>query len=196
MTLSSKEKKFDDVYEAVLAILNSHAGLKGVNHSNVARMSGVSRAWIYKYIGKTREELIRMASEHYSREILKHRHTHMPRSREELKKVIREDLFQFLKQALTYPRVIPLIIMYFDSHDPVGSIVRSSFGEQSRRQAKEIESLLKVSKLESEALAEMLGVFRLALAFFAVRAAKVNPMSAESFADFEKTYQQFLDLMN
>lgn len=195
MAATSKELKYDDVYDAILAILNSHAGLRGVNHSNVARMSGVSRAWIYKYVGKTKEDLIKMASEHYSREILKNRHTQTPQTAVELKKLIREDLFHFLKQALMYPRVIPLVIMYFDSMDPVGNIVRESFGHQSKKQAKEIELLMRKSKVDAETLSEMLGVFRLALAFFVVRGNKSSAKKSQNFEEFQKIYTQFIELL-
>jgi hypothetical protein len=37
MSASSEEKKFDDVFGTVLAVLNSHAGLAGVNHSALPR---------------------------------------------------------------------------------------------------------------------------------------------------------------
>ncbi len=195
MSQSSKEKKFDDVFEAVLAILNSHAGLAGVNHSALSRISGVSRPWIYKYIGKSKEELIKKTSEHYIKELFRHRRSHTSGSTEELKNLIREDTLHFLQQAQLHPRLIPLIFVYFESLGPIGSIVRETFNYHSGKLAKEIERTLKISKSDAELLAELFSVLRLGLAFFLVRGAKTKAKGALNLADLRRVYSQFRDLL-
>jgi hypothetical protein len=195
MAASSKEKKFDAVFESILAILNSHAGLAGVNHSAIARISGVSRPWIYKYIGNSKEELIKKTSEHYIKELFRNRRTRASVSTDDLKKLIRDDTLHFLQQAQLHPRLIPLIFGYFESLGPIGSIVRETFNYHSNKLAKEIESTLKISKLDAELLAELISVLRLGLAFFLVRGDKTKVKGALNISDFQRIFSQFRDLI-
>jgi hypothetical protein len=195
MSQSSKEKKFDDVFEAVLAILNSHAGLAGVNHSAISRISGVSRPWIYKYVGKTKEELIQKTADHYIKELFRNRKGESMGSMENLKSVIREDTLHFLQQAQRHPRLIPLIFVYFESLGPIGKIVRETFNYHSGKLAKEIERTMKVSKADAEMLAELYSVMRLGLAFFLVRGGKTKVKGVLNIEDLRRVYGQFKDLL-
>lgn len=195
MNSLSKEKKFDEVFEAVLVILNSHAGLAGVNHTSLARISGVSRPWIYKYIGRSREELIRKASEHFIKEIFYNRHGHKPTSAEDLRNSIRGDTIHFLQQAQLHPRLIPLVFIYFESLGPIGSIVRETFSVSSGKLALEIEKTLGISKADAELLAELFSILRLGLAFFLVRGIKTKEKGSFGIDDIKRVYSQFKDLL-
>lgn len=55
--INSKEEKFTKVAISVIRALNVSVG--HVSHSFISRDSGVSRAWIYKYIGSSKEELVK-----------------------------------------------------------------------------------------------------------------------------------------
>lgn len=195
MSITSKEQKFDEVFEAVLSILNSHSGLAGVNHSALARISGVSRPWIYKYIGNSKEEIIRKTSEHYLKELFRNRRNHNSDSVEDLKKIIRDDSLHFLQQAQLHPRLIPLVFVYFESLGPIGSIVRETFNFHSGKLAKDIEKTLKISKSDSELMAELFSVLRLGLAFFLVRGTKTKSKSALNLNDLRRIYEQFRSLL-
>lgn len=58
----NKSEKYFVVSRAILEIIEKEGPAK-VSHSEVARLSKVSRAWIYEYMGKNREDLIDTASE-------------------------------------------------------------------------------------------------------------------------------------
>lgn len=193
MGANSKEQKFNAVYDAVLVILNSHSGLGGVNHSALSRISGVSRPWIYKYIGKTKEELIQKTSEHFIHGLFSQRQHRSIQSLEDLKEVIREDTLHFLVQAQKYPRVIPLFFIYFESRGPIGNIMREAFQFYSGKLAENIESSLEIPPAEAELLAEMFSLFRLGLAFFLTRVSKIErPFDRD---ELQKLYGQLRDLL-
>lgn len=54
---NAKEEKFTKVAISVIRGLNVSVG--HVNHSFISKDSGVSRAWIYKYIGSSKEALLK-----------------------------------------------------------------------------------------------------------------------------------------
>jgi AcrR family transcriptional regulator len=53
----TKQDRFAAVARAVLTQLQRH-GLGGVTFTHVARLAGVSRPWLYKCVGRRREDLI------------------------------------------------------------------------------------------------------------------------------------------
>jgi len=57
----SKEERFERVTQAVVTSLLSD-GLGGLRHATLARRSGVSRQWIYKYLGRDHEDILEHAA--------------------------------------------------------------------------------------------------------------------------------------
>lgn len=64
----SKDLKFQAVTQALLKILSS-SHLE-ITHSQVSRLSGVSRAWLYKYIGQTAHDLTQFAARQIAHDLL------------------------------------------------------------------------------------------------------------------------------
>lgn len=195
MSSTPKEKKFNAVYESVLTILNSHHGLHGVNHTSLSRVSGVSRPWIYKYLGKSREEVIKKTTEFYIKELMQARKISVIETVSELKEQIRESTIHFLQQAQRHPKVIPLIFVYFESLGPVGVVVRESFKAYSGKLSKDIQRVLKTSKSDAEVMAELVSIMRLGLAFFLVRGEKSKVTGALNIIDLQRVYSQFKELL-
>ena len=61
----SKEQRFDDVAEAVAALI-AQGGPSRVTVSAVARRAGVSRPWIYKYFGQDPAAMVNHAARLYA----------------------------------------------------------------------------------------------------------------------------------
>ena len=59
-----KEAKFVQVAQAVVVLLPQR-GVRGLTISAVARAAGVSRTWIYRYIGQTQGELLQHAARYF-----------------------------------------------------------------------------------------------------------------------------------
>ena len=62
----SKQEKLEKVAAACLSIVHAQ-GPRALTLSRVARSAGVSRAWIYKYIGGSHDELIECAAEYFGK---------------------------------------------------------------------------------------------------------------------------------
>lgn len=60
-TIDGKQERFERVCEAVLATL-LRGGPDALSVSRLARRAGVSRAWIYKYVGADDEALLQAAA--------------------------------------------------------------------------------------------------------------------------------------
>lgn len=58
---SEKQAKFERFEEVALKVI-AERGLYGLNVSYIAKKAGLSRAWIYKYIGRERNKLIQAAA--------------------------------------------------------------------------------------------------------------------------------------
>ena len=65
-----KQAKFQAVAEAIFTIL-IRGGIENLSHTRVAEVSKVSRAWVYKYIGKTSEDLIAFSLDAIGKEFAK-----------------------------------------------------------------------------------------------------------------------------
>lgn len=195
MSTSSKEIKYRAVYSAVLELLNSRQGLAGVNHSTLARMSRVSRPWIYKYVGKTKEDVIKRTTEHYIDELFRHRKLPVINELKELRHFIREDSLSFLQQAQNHPHLIPLIFIYFESTGPIGQIVRESFRQYSKRLGKDIQRFLEISKSDADLISELISMTRIGLAFFLVRGDRPNSKGSFDLQDLKRTYTQLKQIL-
>jgi len=197
--VSSKELKYNAVYAAVLEILNYRSGLSGLNHSVLSRESGVTRSWIYKYVGKTKEEIIKRTSEHYVHELYRDRKLTPLSTIKELRKYIREDSLSFLKQAQKHPQLIPLIFIYYDSIGPIGEIVRESFKIYSNRLSSDIQKLLEISKTDAELISELISMTRVGLAFFLVgrnqSKTKSNRSTNYDINDLKRIYSQLKEIL-
>ncbi len=64
MAEGTKTEKIHRTAQAVLGIVARY-GIEAVNPSRVARAAGVSRAWIYKYLGGSKGEMSSFALEHF-----------------------------------------------------------------------------------------------------------------------------------
>jgi len=195
MTISSKDSKYNSVYATVLEILNSRQGLAGVNHSALSRGSGVSRPWIYKYVGKTKEDIIKRTSEHYIDELFRSRKLPVINDLTELRKFIREDSITFLKQAQSHPQLIPLIFIYFESTGPIGEIVRDTFKQHSKRLGRDIQRMLNISKVDAELMSELVSITRIGLAFFLVRGDRSKSRGTFDIYDLKRTYSQLKQIL-
>lgn len=195
MPHTSKEEKFEAVFEAVISILNTNGGMSQLTPSNLARTSGVSRPWIYKYVGQSREDFIQRTSEHFLSKLFRPRENRTLHDQKDLRRILREDTVQLIQLAQAHPRLVPLIFSYFDSHGPVGEIVRGGINFQGRQLAPAIEKYLQTSKADAELLGELISVLRLGLAFYLLKETKGKarePMSIEALTRLYKHFKQLL----
>lgn len=122
-TPSDKSARFDRVAHAVIRAILRH----GVDHftiATVARWAEVSRAWIYKYFGSGREELVAFAARHFGEQFAELR-VHRPA---ESVAAWRDTMYQATVQGLhdidARPWMIQVRFQHRTARDPLGEVIR------------------------------------------------------------------------
>jgi len=181
---NGKEGKVFAVSVAILEVIDAE-GLLGVTHSKVARRSGVSRAWIYEYLGKDKGALIEFAANVFGEYITKAEQNGLPQTRAELVRHLEEDT-EFLFDAIAgKPALIGLYFRFRGTANPVGRVIAKYEENWLAHATAMFESGLKLARSEAQMLAEVLLTLRLGLTHrlaTAVEPARARARAAEIFA--------------
>ena len=162
--VSNKQTKFDAVSETLFALLASH-GVTKVTHSLVAARSGVSRAWLYKYIGPSKEDLIAFAIEHLGKRVTERdAHDHIG-SKEDFADNVIVGMSRMLKVTRDFPWFIPVYFKYRGGEAAPARSIREVEQAYIKRQAAHFETYYGYSKKRAALEAEVLTSFRMGLAF-------------------------------
>lgn len=121
--MNEKEKKFHRVYTECLKLIHEQ-GIRAVNHSALSRKANVSRPWIYKYVGDSKDEIIKNAARYFGVQFIDF-------NTEEVKidsaKTMLRSLWEGTWNNLTftqeYPFVMSLYIRYAGTSNVLGRIV-------------------------------------------------------------------------
>ncbi len=176
---NNKEEKQFAVSKAILDIIDRD-GVLGVTHSKVSRKSGVSRAWVYEYIGKDKNHLIEFATKvfatYFSREKIE-----LPRTRAQLEEQLKEGVSFVFDTISDIPVVIKIYFRFRGSETPMGEIIRKyeeHWLDSATRCAVEI---LGLPKENARLLSELLLTIR--LGFGHRFATSVKPLEARARAE-------------
>ena len=157
-----KEQKQLAISKAILEIIEKD-GLLGVTHSKISRKSGVSRAWMYEYIGKEKSSLIEFAAEmlagYFARTQLA-----LPQTKEALQETLNtatDFIFQSTEQD---PAIIKLYFRFRGTKNPIGDVIKKYEKEWLNGATKTASSLLQLPQEEASLLAELLMILRLGFA--------------------------------
>lgn len=176
---STKEEKQRAVSKAVLEVIEKD-GLLGVTHSKVSRKSGVSRAWIYEYIGKEKGALVEFAADalaaHFARVKMG-----LLKTKEQLQAQL-QDAIQFLfETAAKDPVIIKLYFRFRGTGTPLGDIIKKYEKRWLDGAAKSAVEIFGIPKEQSVLLAELILTLRLGFAHRLVTSSK--PDEARENAD-------------
>lgn len=159
----NKSRKGAAVAECVARLLSKH-GFAGITHARVARASGVSRAWLYKYVGTSRDDLIRFATVHFG-DVLAEFHE---RPRTTSAEVWIEDTLDgvraLLKHADEHPWVLPLYYQYQGSETALGEAIAEVERAYLETTLVEVRRALGLSASSARWVAEVLLTLRMAFA--------------------------------
>jgi AcrR family transcriptional regulator len=118
----SKQEKFLRVSEATLGIVVKK-GLSGVTIAGVARSSGVSRAWIYSNIAKTKQELIQLAARRLSEIYTGPFQGNKVFDLDSWLKTQVQDIEEGLDAARRYPWLLPLYFQFRGTKNLLGQTI-------------------------------------------------------------------------
>ncbi|MCK5882167.1 MAG: TetR/AcrR family transcriptional regulator [Bacteriovoracaceae bacterium] len=148
---SSKEEKYHRVYEECLKLIHEN-GLRSVNHSSVARKAHVSRPWIYKYMGDSKEELIKSAVKYFGTEFtrfsLRKIEITGPKA---MLRALWEGTWNNLEFASEYPFIIALYVRFAGSDNVLGQTIDELETLYLRRLKSKFNQVLGNEKLAEEA---------------------------------------------
>lgn len=181
---SSKEDKQRAVSKAILEVIEKD-GLTGITHSKVSRKSGVSRAWIYEYVGKQKNDLIEFGAEAFASDFVRAK-LELPKNREQLEKQLKEGIdFVFNTVALD-PVIIKLYFRFRGTDNPVGNVIGKYEKQWFEGAQKTITEILGIPSEQASILAELVMTLRLGFAhrFATANKPKETRERAEQIFDF------------
>lgn len=160
-----KEAKYSRVAEQILNLLLV-GGIPAITHARVARSAKVSRAWLYKYVGSKREDLIVYALDHFG-QIFAGIGAMEPQSskRNDYLRNTIGATGKMLDKAVEYPWIIPIYFHFRNSRSVVGERIRHIVNIYLNKQSLEIAKLFKLSKDDARVAAEAFTGMRMGLAY-------------------------------
>ena len=145
---NQKPENFERVMATTLSLI-ANRGPEQVTISGVARLSKVSRAWIYKYIGSSKEDLIRGATlyigNNFSSLVARPKANDM----EELKASLHWGNERFVENLKRYPWIPILFFRFGHSKSLIGSAVMEVQNNYIHILASELMLALPIQKEEA-----------------------------------------------
>jgi AcrR family transcriptional regulator len=158
-----KQEKMEYVAEHVLKIILAR-GLNGLSYAQVAKSSGVSRAWLYKYVGESKEQLIGFAVVHFGKIFSDLDAQPSCSTREEFIQHALDGLKRIFDLSLRYPWILPLYFRYAGTRTVIGDTIRQIENLYFSKVEKEIERYMSPKKTSPRVLAEVLGYLNMGVA--------------------------------
>lgn len=161
---SDKAQKFEDVTRVLFSLLQTSGPAK-ITHSLVAKNAGVSRAWLYKYVGSSKDDLIEMAVRHLGKRLTERDLGEVVDDKHQLTSSIIEGMNRMFENTRTHPWFIPVYFKYRGSSGVLGKAISDIEQDYIARQSLHFEKIFRYSKPQATIAAEILTSFRMGLAF-------------------------------
>ncbi|HEY8270714.1 MAG TPA: TetR/AcrR family transcriptional regulator, partial [Pseudobdellovibrionaceae bacterium] len=169
---NQKSEKMTLVAHRIL-FLCERSGVDSVTMSRVARMAEVSRPWLYKYIGQTKEDLVSFAFDHYGNEFALLNSRPNPRNFEEWMNSLESGFDHLLQMGRKNPWALSLYFRFKGHSGSVGEKVRKIENQFIKKSAEEMTKALDFPKPQALEKARLINSVRLALAHDVL----INPKS-------------------
>ncbi|MGE0631421.1 MAG: TetR/AcrR family transcriptional regulator [Pseudobdellovibrionaceae bacterium] len=158
----NKSDKVERVSNAIVNIMYLK-GIEKLTLSQVARSAHVSRAWIYEYIGATREELIELAAKHLGEAMILFK---MPRSSADQLSWLENEIQRLdcnLKNIEAYEKVFPIYFRYRGTSTALGDKIEEVETLYHGECVKELENIFGLSKEQASTVSMTIGNTKLGL---------------------------------
>ena len=120
---SSKNLKYQNIIEVCFKLVGSF-GADKITISQISKASGISRGWIYKYIGKNVDEVLRFSLEEYAKDFSNISGLKIYNNEEDLILYIENYTLEMIKKIEQRPSIIKLYFTEHDSENMIGKIIR------------------------------------------------------------------------
>lgn len=158
-----KERKFQAVAEAIFRVL-LQSGPQNVNHTSIARLSNVSRAWIYKYIGNSGEDLIHFSLDAIGKGFAKLEGLTSQNTPDEVRTSLFQGTWRMIGDAAREPALLALYYRYVGTQSSIGKKIRELEEIYLGTVRTRLERLFGIPTRDAHVLAEVLQGMRMGLA--------------------------------
>lgn len=187
---TDKSAKYEAVAKAVLELL-AQSGVSGVSHSKVARLSKVSRPWIYKYVGKTQSTLIQFSAVHFGQKLLEvGKSSRMAEKPQELTELALQSTWQLLEKFSDWKEILPLYFRYAGTKNPLGLMIANLENDQLKEMSQALSRLFKISAKEARMTAEIILAIRMGVGF---RYAQIGLKQQGSLAEIQQAMRRVFE---
>jgi len=146
-----------------IARLILHHGVDAVTHARVARGSGVSRPWLYKYVGRERAELLEFMARHFGLRLAELDQRPSTASRARFIEDTVEGLCTMARLAAAAPWVLPLYYRYVGSEGRLGECVAEIEARYLALSERELVAAKVVEPARARLVAELIHAARLGI---------------------------------
>lgn len=188
---NTKELKIQKVSEAVFSIL-VNAGINGLTHARVARLSGISRSWLYKYIGAEKNDLMKFAIQCLGEQLTTQDVEDEIRNKEEYLHSIVRGMERMFDNTLKYPYFIPVYYRFKGTPTAPGEAVTKVENQYIDRQAKILKKVFAISLAEAKVSAVLMTSFRMSIAHTWQFGSLKNQVSKEDLLGIVAVYLEEL----
>lgn len=176
--IMTKQERFEKVAENALVIAHKR-GLSCVTFSSVSRGAKVSRSWIYKYIGRNPEDLLKTAVNHYG-VVFSEMNTHVEcHTRSSLIKDLKLGNLNLLRDCEQRTWLLPLYFRFRNERHVLAECIREIENQYLLMLAHKISTALNIHKNDATPKAEILTATRLGL----VHWLQTHPVKSEDLRD-------------
>ena len=148
-----------------IALLLVQYGPGGVTHARVARAAKVSRAWLYKYLGSTRPDLVHFATVHFGTLLAEFDERPRTSSRHEWTDDTALGLRSLVSQSERHPWLLPLYFRYLGTESEIGRTIAELEHAYIETTLREVARVFELSPETAHWIAELLFCGRMALAY-------------------------------
>lgn len=187
-----KAGKFQKVAEAIFRVLLQR-GPGELSHSQISSQSGVSRAWLYKYIGKSREELAQFSLDLIGKQFARMENLLNQNDPDETTLSLTHGTLTMLQDAGASPEVMQLYYRYAGTQSVVGEKIKDIEESYIKSLVLRLERNYKIAAPQSKTIAHVLHGIRMGLCHrFAVLGLKDTATKEQIFLAFEQIWNKVL----
>jgi len=162
--LGAVDEKSQKVRRVAAATLNIiwQSGIRSLNPTRVARSAKVSRPWIYKYIGGSKEALMASSIDFFGRMYANIDRIQSDEDSDSWMKREMEDLKKNFRLAEECPFLLPVYYHFKGSKTTLGAGIDKVESEYLKRKAQQIKRIVGTSEASSKLIAELMMTYKLA----------------------------------
>jgi hypothetical protein len=161
--MEGKSAKYNSVANAVLNIVHVQ-GVPAVTHAAVSRHAKVSRAWLYKYVGGSRDDLVRHAATHLGQLFTDHGPPQVQLDREGWYAELRTRFGRLVDLSERYPNVPRVYFRYRGTQGTLGVFLERVAEANRTRERDELVAIFGFKPETAEKVSEVLSALRMSLA--------------------------------